>query len=706
MEMDTILLKFEAMFDKATASVGNAIKVFKNLDSATSGVANNFDKMASNVETSMNRVAKSIDSSGAKKKLEDLKKQLNFEIGDYNKNLGLYKQWGSLATTKSPESTIGMGGQELLKQFGEPITPETLNEQKARIESLRQEIQILKTDIESTPKLKVIPKTGEESKNMREVGDEVDRTTRKVDKLSSSGRRASSSFLGIERTMKNVGKSFNKFTNNFTKSVEGNVKHLKKLALGLIGVRTAMSLLTKGVNAYLSFDSELQESISNSWNMLGALLAPAIELVANLFAMATNYIAQFISTLTGIDLVARANAKALDTQAKAAKGASAAQRGLLSMDEITNLPTEPGGAGGGLAKQINAIDTKPIKLLNDFLTHLKSKEWHLAGEDIAHAINRGLKALDWDNIKPKAHNLGKNIASFLNGVFELNWYDLGRTFGEGINTMIEFAEGFIDEFSVIQLLGGIAKAINKTMETIDWNKAAETFGKGIVKTLNGITTFLDQVNWEQIGEKITGFLADVDWFGIAIANTKLQLALLKAVVGLAKGVIKELPGWIQGNLEVAMAQMGSAGGKAIANGFIAGINGLINAINAMVSPMQSIINSIASIAGKRAPSIFFMRNIPYLETGTNEIEYEGLYHLHEGEAVVPKKYNPTTGGYDNSADNRQIIDLLVSLNSNMVTYANRPIEVNMDGKKVAEGTYEPLQQIDRNRNTSNVVVRS
>lgn len=80
-----------------------------------------------------------------------------------------------------------------------------------------------------------------------------------------------------------------------------------------------MSFLTKSVNAYMSFDSELQDSITNSYNMLGALLAPAIEYVAQLFAMATNYIAQFASALTGIDLVARANAKALDTQAKATK---------------------------------------------------------------------------------------------------------------------------------------------------------------------------------------------------------------------------------------------------------------------------------------------------------------------------------------------------------------------------------------------------
>ena len=98
--------------------------------------------------------------------------------------------------------------------------------------------------------------------------------------------------------------------------------------------------------------------------------------------------------------------------------------------------------------------------------------------------------------------------------------------------------------------------------------------------------------------------------------------------------------------------------------------------------------------------------IPGLATGTNQIENEGLYHLHEGEAVVPKKYNPTTGGYDNGADNKQIIDLLVSLNSSMIEYAERPININMSSKRVAEAIYDDTQQISRNKNTSSVVVRS
>ena len=705
MDIDKISLILEAKVDKMKAALKDTMNVLSKINDTTSGVSNSFNKMANNVDNAMAKMSKSIDSSGAKQKLQDLRKQLNFQIDAYNKNLATYKEWGALATTKRPESIIGMGGSEVTKAFGEPITRESLMEQKERINSLRSEIQTLEDTIKNVPELKLVPKTNEGKNELEDIGNKAKETSRKFNELSSKTKSISSAFSKIGSSIKTFKKGFSGIGSAISKATDKNIRTLKKLTLGLIGVRTAMSLLTRGVNAYLSFDSELQDSISNSWNMLGSLLAPAIELVANAFAIATNYIAQFVNALTGIDLVARANAKALDTQAKANEKANAAQRGLLSMDEITNLPTESAGGGSPL-KQITTRDVKNIKLIDDFLMHLKSKEWHLAGEDIAHAINRGLKAIDWDNVKPKAQELGKNIASFLNGVFELNWYDLGRNLGEGLNTAIDFAYGFVKEFSFIQLFGGIAKTINKSIETIDWQKAAETLSLSVVKMMNGIIAFLDQVDWENIGSKVVEFLSDIDWLTISLTNTKLQLALLKAAVGLAKGVIKQIPNYISKEFETVMKALGTEGGKAFANALIWGINRLINSVNLMINPLQAIINSIASISGKTAPTIGGMRFIPYLETGTNYIEEEGIYHLHEGEEVVPKRYNPSADGYDSRADNKAIISLLIDLNSNIQSVAERPTVINMDSRRVAEAIYDDTQTITNNRNMSNVVMRS
>lgn len=75
------------------------------------------------------------------------------------------------------------------------------------------------------------------------------------------------------------------------------------------------------------------------------------------------------------------------------------------------------------------------------------------------------------------------------------------------------------------------------------------------------------------------------------------------------------------------------------------INGVISAINRVLKSMNKIKipDWVPGLGGKH-PS-FGM--IPKLNTGTNYVAGEGLAYLHEGEAVVPKKYNPAVGGYSN-----------------------------------------------------------
>lgn len=226
---------------------------------------------------------------------------------------------------------------------------------------------------------KIVPKP----QGVQDVANAAGNASGKVGKLGKALSLATSVMGSLNST--SIGHS--KTLDKIGRTVGSITQKMKKFTLGLLGVRTAMSFMTKSVNAYLSFDSELQDSITNSYNMLGALLAPAIEYVAQLFSMAANYVTQFVSALTGIDLVARANAKALDTQAKAAKKAANAQRGLLGMDEITNLPTESGGID---AKQIGVDAIKTGDFFSNIVDALKNGEWHRAGEIVAEGIDNAL----------------------------------------------------------------------------------------------------------------------------------------------------------------------------------------------------------------------------------------------------------------------------------------------------------------------------
>lgn len=78
--------------------------------------------------------------------------------------------------------------------------------------------------------------------------------------------------------------------------------------------------------------------------------------------------------------------------------------------------------------------------------------------------------------------------------------------------------------------------------------------------------------------------------------------------------------------------------KAPINGIISIINGVLKGLNKIKIP-----DWVPVVGGK---GLNFPM-IPKLATGTNYVASEGLAYLHEGEAVVPKKYNPAVGGYGN-----------------------------------------------------------
>ena len=82
--------------------------------------------------------------------------------------------------------------------------------------------------------------------------------------------------------------------------------------------------------------------------------------------------------------------------------------------------------------------------------------------------------------------------------------------------------------------------------------------------------------------------------------------------------------------------------SGVANILKAPINGLITLVNKVIKGLNKIKmpDWVPAIGGKGIN----IPLIPKLATGTNYIAREGLAYLHEGEAVVPKKYNPALGG--------------------------------------------------------------
>jgi len=103
------------------------------------------------------------------------------------------------------------------------------------------------------------------------------------------------------------------------KSWKKMANSLKKFALRMVGIASVYGIVSKASSTYLNENEEVANKLKSIWSLLGDVLGPVINGVADLILKGVGYLNEFIKALTGVDKIAEHNAKALQKQAKAQK---------------------------------------------------------------------------------------------------------------------------------------------------------------------------------------------------------------------------------------------------------------------------------------------------------------------------------------------------------------------------------------------------
>ncbi len=213
---------------------------------------------------------------------------------------------------------------------------------------------------------------------------------------------------------------------------------------------------------------------------------------------------------------------------------------------------------------------------------------------------------------------------------------------------------------------GVMTVINAIWNAI---KTAFEFVKNIVVT---VFTFI----WDIIKKYVTF------WINLFTTVKTAVQSVFTSIKNIISNVFSTIWGVITGVISKIKSAFTAVGSfiKSVFNGVknaivtifstISGIikapiNGVIWLINKAIGGLNKIkIPSWVPGLGGKGINIPL---IPYLDTGTNYVAREGLAYLHEGEAVVPKKYNPAIGGYE-------------SHNQPIYVTVNADMDVNKFGK--------------------------
>lgn len=154
-------------------------------------------------------------------------------------------------------------------------------------------------------------------------------------------------------------------------------------------------------------------------------------------------------------------------------------------------------------------------VLTAMISALNRIHWDL----IAKRIGELIKGIDAKGI---GNNFGKLVNSMVNALYTLvsnkeTWKDLGTKIGDGIN--------------------GFFKGFGKS----GWKKLGKTISNTFSGFATTITTALNTVDWEYVGQCIGDFLSGIDFGKIAIDLAKLALAIGKAIAKAIKGSMETAP---------------------------------------------------------------------------------------------------------------------------------------------------------------------
>lgn len=259
------------------------------------------------------------------------------------------------------------------------------------------------------------------------------------------------------------------------------------------------------------------------------------------------------------------------------------------------------------------------------------------GKKAAGWINRGIAKIPWESIKKTVKKTAHSIATFLNGyIEELDWGLVGKTFAEGLNTvieggyefwttfdwltfgtslatgvnsfiqnfdaekfgkllgaklrgMIQFAFGFVTNLDFEEIGTKMGDAINGFFEDMGevrqntgltgWQELGKTISKSVTGILDTINTALSAVKWEEVGKAIGQFIGSINWGEIFVKAGTVIVNALWSAVKVAMSAIAEDP---VGIAEAAISIFGAVFAY--------------KKLSALISPLKGNIGLILSTA--------------------------------------------------------------------------------------------------------------
>ena len=318
---------------------------------------------------------------------------------------------------------------------------------------------------------------------------------------------------------------------------------IKEVGEGFKSLAVHSDNFNDSMSSVINASKQLGYSFSAMVSPLINALAPAIVNIINLLTQLLNIINQVFSVLTGASTWNKAKdftdswRDSFDKTGKSAgKTAKELKKTVLGFDELNQLQENKNSGGGGGSDIKDMFETMQIdpkwKEFADWLKDMwKNKDFYDLGQWLGEKLRDWLESIPWEEIRRTSNDLGKCLASLINGLVEVDrlGYDIGYTLAQGVNTVFEFFNGFVhklhwdsvgkfiaDTFNgffenidwplikdtVITGIAGIADAINAFIKEFHWDNISNTLINGINIVIHAVNTFFRRIKWKELGQNL------------------------------------------------------------------------------------------------------------------------------------------------------------------------------------------------------------
>lgn len=577
---------FKGMFDGFVGQTANFIK------NSITKMGSGFKSLSQASSASSEKVAKSVtrmnnEYEKTQQKINEIRNELAKLFTEQDAIINRYRDMPAIT---------GMSKDETLESFLKA---------NPRFQELSAQIDKLMAKLDP-----LVAKSKELDKAMGKAGNEVEKTSNKINILGNSAKKTAKGILGLtwfKKAFNNEAKKAARNTSNFGRTLNRVTRIIARnlIVYGLIirGIRELISYTWSALKTNEQFLHSLNIIKTNlmvAFQPIYDFILPALNALMQAIARVTTYIASAISALFGKTYQQSFNAaknlnnarKAMAGYGSAAKKAGKeAQGALMSFDEIHQLDIKEdvgtAGAGGvegfemvmpdtstidlsGLEKfktllqptidSLKRLDSvlEPLKnfaaqglqdFYNNFLVPLGKWTFGEGLPRFIDAITKGLGQINWDRLNNSLKDLWKNLAVFSINVGEgLLWFWENVLVPLGTWTMNEVVPRFLNILAeAIRVLNSVIEVL-KPLAIWLW----ENFLLPLARWTGGaIIDILDGIAhaFSKIADYIDGIkdiIAKSDSFLDALVDVGVYL-----VEGLFKGIISALAGigsWLWDNL--------------------------------------------------------------------------------------------------------------------------------------------------------------